>query len=409
MSAVKTICAKKNLDLRGNPVLEVTVELESGHSGVASAPLTLDLNSVITNEDVLKDIDSVNKIIFKALKGKDALDQQRLDKIILSINDEKGESVLGKNAIIAVSIAIAKAAASYCNLPLYRYIGGANIKLFPMPLSTVLRGGSGTSNKVNIKEFILVPVGFSTFKDSLQGSLKVFNKIGEILEERGQSADIQNGYISNLNCDEEAIELICDAISACGYDLGDNFFIGLNIGASEWEIRHHKYKMPKKDQLLASEQVVNYLFDLCQKYPIIFLEDPLNSRDAIGYRKLKNRILDVQIVESSFMKDLLKKMQASLCNSSASAVIVSLKDIRTLTEIMEFIEAARQASYMVIMSDRGLNKENSLIADIILGLGIDQVKIGTPMVADRTCKCKRFLELEESFQERLRNISSWRY
>ena len=153
----------------------------------------------------------------------------------------------------------------------------------------------------------------------------------------------------------------------------------------------------------------DYLFDLCQKYPIIFLEDPLNSRDFSGYMKLKNRISDVQIVETSHFEDLLKKMQTSFYNDSTRAVIVSLKDIRTLTELMDLIEMARQASYTVIMSDRSLNRENSLMADIILGLGIAQVKIGTPMVADRVCKCKRFLELEEIFQRRLRNVSSWRY
>ena len=410
MPAIKTIYAKKKLDMIGTPSLEVTIELESGHIGVAFAPLTLDLNKAITkNEDILNDVDSVNKVIFKVLKGKDALDQQGLDKTMLSIIDERDGTKLGKNAIIAVSIAIAKAAASYCNLPLYRYIGGVNVKLFPMPLSTVLRGGGSCNNKVNIKEFILVPVGFVTFKDSLYGSLKVFNKMGELVEECGQSTNIQNGYVSNLDGDEEAIELICEAISACGYNLGDDFFIGLNVGASEWEMKYNKYKMPKKNQLLTSAQVGDYLFDLCQKYPIIFLEDPLNSRDFSGYMKLKNRISDVQIVETSHFEDLLKKMQTSFYNDSTRAVIVSLKDIRTLTELMDLIEMARQASYTVIMSDRSLNRENSLMADIILGLGIAQVKIGTPMVADRVCKCKRFLELEEIFQRRLRNVSSWRY
>lgn len=246
MSAIKNICATNRLDLIGNPSLEVIVELESGHIGEVSAPLTLDLNTVITNKEILNDIHSVNEAIFKALKGKDARDQQALDKIMMNINEENGERILGENATMAVSIAVAKAVASYCNLPLYRYIGGANINLFPLPLSTVLSGGVGVKNMINIKEFMLVPVGFAYFADAFYASLTVFNKIGELLEKREKSANIKNGYNSNLNGDEEAIELICDAINACGYNLGDDFFIGLNVGASEWEIEYCKYKMPKK-------------------------------------------------------------------------------------------------------------------------------------------------------------------
>lgn len=408
MSVIKNICAAKKLDLIRSPSLEVTVELESGHSGVASAPLTLYLNSAITDEDILNDINNVNQIIFKALKGKDALDQQGLDKIMLNINKKSQELVLD-NATIAVSIAIAKAASSYCKLPLYRYIGGANLQSIPMPLSTVIRGGSGVNNKVNIKEFVLVPVGFESFKDSIYGSLKVFSKIGDLSEECGQCINTQNGYISNLNGDSEALELICDAINACGYSLGDDFFIGLNVGASEWETKHGRYKLPKESQLLSSEQVRNYLFKLCQKYPIIFIEDPLASRDFEGYRKLKNTMLDVKIAESVDFKGLLEKLKTGVYSDIADAVVIRLKDIRTLSELMNLTELAKQASCEVIMSDRSLNKENSLIADIILGLGIKQVKIGTPIVADRVCKCKRFLDLEEFFNERLRAVSPWKY
>ncbi len=408
MSAIKNICAAKKLDLRGNSSLEVSVELESGHRGVGFAPLTLDLNTAITDESILDDIKTVNQIIFKALKGKDALDQQGLDKIILNVSEKSGGSTL-KNATIAVSIAIAKAASSYCKLPIYRYIGGANKNLFPMPLSTVIRGGFDVNNKINIKEFILVPVGFRNFKDSIYGSSKVFNKIGELLEEHGRSTNIQNGYISDLNGDLEALEIICDAINGCGYNLGDDFFIGLNVSASEWKTKQGRYKLPKEIKLLSSEQIGDYLFELCQKYPIIFIEDPLGRRDYEGYRKLKNRMTDVKIVGNIDIEDILEKLQTGAYSDVANAVVVSLKDIRTLSELMNLVELSRQASCEVIMSDRSLNKENSLIADIIIGLGIKHVKIGTPIVADRVCKFKRFLELEEFFNERMRSASPWKY
>ena len=408
MSVIKNICAAQRLDLRGNPSLEVIVELESRNTGVAFAPLTLELNAVVTSENILNDINVVNQTIFKALKGKDALDQQGLDKIILNVSEKSGEPTL-KNATIAVSIAIAKAASSYCKLPLYRYIGGVNLQSFPMPLSTIIRGGVDVSNKINIKEFILVPVGFEAFKDSIYGSLKVFNKIGELLKEHGRSTDIQNGYISDLNGDSEALEIICDAINGCGYNLGDDFFIGLNVSASEWEIKHGRHNLPKENQLLSSEQVGDYLFELCQRYPIIFIEDPLDRRDYEGYMELKNRMTDVKIVGNIDVEGQLEKLQTGAYSDMANAVVVSLKDIRTLSELMNLVELARQANCEVIMSDRSLNKENSLISDIILGLGINQVKIGTPIVADRVCKCKRFLELEEFFNERLRAVSPWKY
>ena len=182
MSAIKNISAKQKLDLRGNPIIEIAVELESGTIGAVSAPFTLGLDNIVKKEDLLRDMNIINEIILGALKGKDARYQQELDNIILNINQTNSNFVLGKNAMAAISIALAKAAASYCQLPFYRYIGGANIKTVPMPLSTVLRGGVDVNNKLNIKEFMLVPVGFGTFKDSLYSSLEVFDKLGEILE-----------------------------------------------------------------------------------------------------------------------------------------------------------------------------------------------------------------------------------
>lgn len=411
MSVIKNINAKQKLDLRGNPTLEVVVELESGYTGVAFSPLTFGLDGSSTKEELLEDMNSINKIVFEALRGEDARDQQGLDKIILTIGGKNRNSVLGKNAMAAVSIAVAKAASSYYNLPFYRYIGGANVKTTPMPLSTVLRGGVDVDSKINMKEFMLVPVGFGTFRDSLDSSLEVFNKLGEILEKHGLTVNIQNGYISNLSGDEQALELICDAIEECGYIAGDHFFIGLNVAAPEWKTNNNNaYILPKKRQLLSSDQVGDYLFDLCQKYPIISLEDPLGSGDLDGYMEITTKISDVQIAGNSIFSGCLRKLQRGIYSNIANAVVVSSTDIRTLSEFMNLVDLARQAGYTVIMSDRSIKKENSLIADIVLGLGIQQIKIGMPSKTNEICKCKRFLEQESYLcDKRLRPVSYWKY
>lgn len=409
MSTIKNISAKQKLDLRGNPTLEILVELESGYSGVMSAPFTLGVDSIVKKEDLLKDMEGINKIIFESLKGKDVRDQQGLDKTILNINEKYGKSVLGNDAIAGVSIALAKSAASYCRLPFYRYIGGANIKTTPIPLSTVLRGGVDINNRLNIKEFMLVPVGFVTFGDSLDSSLAVFNKLGEILEKRGLSTNIQNGYVSNLSGDDQALELICDAIDESGYIAGEHFFICLNVAASEWEVGNCMYRLPKTKELLTSEQVGEYIFDLCQKYPIISLEDPLGGEDFDGYMELNAKISDVQIAGNSIFSASLNRLQRGIYSNVASAVVIHSTDIRTLSEIMNLVEFARQAGYTVIMSDRSIKKENNLIADIVFGLGIKQVKIGMPSKTNEFCKCKRFLEQEHFFDKRLHPVSYWKY
>lgn len=409
MSAIKNISAKQKLDLRGNPTLKILVELESGHSGVMFAPFTLGADSAVNKDDILNDMNGINQILFESLKGKDIRDQQGLDKIILNVNEKYGNPVLGKEAIAGVSIALAKAAASYCKLPFYRYIGGANIKTTPIPLSTVLRGGVDVNNKLNIKEFMLVPVGFLTFGESLDGSLEVFNKLGEVLEQQGISTNIQNGYISNLNGDEQALELICDAIDECGYIVGEHFFIGLNVAASEWEIQHNIYRLPKQKERLTSEQFREYMFDLCQKYPIISLEDPLGGEDFEGYMELTSHVLDVQIAGNSIFAASLSKLQKAIYRNIANAVVINSTEMRTLSEFMNLVELARQAGYNVIMSDRSMKKENSLIADIVFGLGIKQVKIGMPSKTNEFCKCKRFLEQEHFFDDRLHPISYWKY
>lgn len=406
MSAIKEISAKTKLDLRGNPTIEVVVELESGSSGVVSAPLDLGANATAEKEDILKDVSSINEIIFQELKGKDARDQHHLDRTMLIINEKSkeknGEQILGKNAIIAVSIALAKAAANYCQLPFYRYIGGANLKVSPVvPLATVLSGGIGVDSKVNIKEFVLVPANCGSFLDSLDGSLEIFQKLGDILAKRGLSTKIQNGYVLNLSGDEEAIELICEAIDSCGYVAGDQFFIGLNVSAPDWELKNGIYKMPKTNQLLNSDQVGDYLFELCQKYPIIFIEDPLGVKDIEGYEDLTPRLSDVQVVGNKIFSSSDKKLQGGIYGNVANAILINLEDITTLSDLMNVVDLARQSGYTVTISDRNINKENSLIADIVFGLGIKQVKIGVPSVADKVCKCKRFLELDRLFNEKL--------
>ena len=410
MTTIVDVWAREILDSRGNPTLEVDVELESGAQGRAAVPsgASTGEHEAVELRDgdpkrymgkgTLKAVENVNKIISEEVIGFDALDQVGIDKLMIDLDGTENKGKLGANAILGVSLAVAKAAASALDLPLYRYIGGTNAKTLPVPMMNILNGGSHADNNVDLQEFMIVPANAPTFAEALRWGAEVFHTLKGVLKKKGYNTAVgdEGGFAPSLKSNEEAVEVILEAISKAGYAPGKDIFMALDPASSEF-FDNGKYVFSKSDKSSKTpEQMVKYYENWVKQYPIISIEDGMAENDWDGWKIMTDALGNtIQIVgDDIFVTNtgfLAKGIELGVANS----ILIKVNQIGTLTETLDAIEMAKRASYTAVVSHRSGETEDSTIADIVVATNAGQIKTGSASRTDRIAKYNQLLRIEE--------------
>ena len=414
---IKTVHGREILDSRGNPTVEADVILENGVMGRASVPSGASTGILEAHElrdgdksrylgrGVLKAVSSVNTEINEALKGKDVTNQEELDRLLIELDGTPNKSRLGANAILAVSLASAKAAANALGLPLYRYLGGEDARVLPVPMMNILNGGAHATNNVDIQEFMIMPVSAPTWSEGVRRCAEVFHTLKLVLKENNipvTGVGDEGGYAPMLEKDEDALAMIVAAIEKAGYIPDKDFKIAIDAASSEWfDEELDAYHLPKDGRLLSRQQLIDMWIEFADKYPIISLEDGMGETDWEGWdmltRALGNRI---QLVGDDLFvtnTDLLKK---GIDRGVANSILVKVNQIGTLTETLEAIRMAREAGYTAIVSHRSGETEDTTIADIVVAVNAGQIKTGAPSRSDRVAKYNQLIRIEEELAEK---------
>ena len=412
MSAIIEIHARQILDSRGNPTIEVDVTTESGHFGRAAVPSgastgiheAVELRdgdkSFYLGKSVLKAVENVNTTIFNELVGYDVREQELIDKLLLEIDGTENKSNLGANAMLAVSLAVAKAGAKASNLPLYRYIGGVNASTLPVPMMNILNGGAHADNSIDFQEFMVMPTGASTFSESLRMGVEIFHSLKDVLKKAGYSTNVgdEGGFAPNIKSNEEAIEIVLKSIENAGYKPGENVFIAMDAAVSEmWNEQEQKYIFHKSDnRKLTSDELVEYWAQWCEKYPIVSIEDGMAEDDWAGWKKLTERMGDkVQLVGDDLFVTNVKRLKQGIENQTANSILVKVNQIGTLTETIQAVRMAQNNGYNSVMSHRSGETEDSTIADLAVALNCGQIKTGSASRSDRMAKYNQLIRIEE--------------
>ncbi|HRG61711.1 MAG: phosphopyruvate hydratase [Neisseriales bacterium] len=413
MSAIVDIIAREILDSRGFPTVEVDVVLESGAFGRAAVPSGASTGSRealelrdgdkarYNGKGVLKAIENINGPITEAVLGLDALDQTAIDNLLIALDGTEYKSNLGANATLAVSIAVARAAADELGIPLYKYVGGAGKKILPVPMMNVVNGGEHANNNLDIQEFMIMPVGLPSFKEALRCGSEVFQALKKICNSRGYPTSVgdEGGFAPSLNTNEEAITIILEAISAAGYVAGKDVMLAMDCAASEF-YKDGKYVLAAEGLHLSSEQMVDYLENLANKYPIISIEDGMAEQDNAGWKILTDRLgAKIQVVGDDLFVTNPKILAKGIADGIANSLLVKVNQIGTLTETIEAVEMAKSANYTTVMSHRSGETEDSVIADLAVGLNCGQIKTGSLSRSDRIAKYNQLLRIEEMLGE----------
>ena len=402
--------AREVLDSRGNPTVEAQVTLASGISALASVPSGASTGIFEAHE--LRDgnkkrylgkgvedaVNNVNTKIAKALEGMSAMNQTAIDYTMIALDGTENKSKLGANAILAVSLATAKAAAQASGLPLYRYIGGVNAREMPIPMMNILNGGAHASNNVDIQEFMIMPVGAPSFKEMLRWCAEIYHTLGAILTEKGLSTAVgdEGGFAPNLAEDEEALKLIVEAIERAGYRPYTDIMIAIDAAASEW-VDGDKYILPKKKTEFSPEKLVEFWDSIISKYPIVSLEDGVGEEDWNAWKLLTDKIgHKVQIVGDDLFVTNSKRLAKGIKDGCANSILVKVNQIGTLTEALEAVEMAQKNKYTAVISHRSGETEDTTIADIAVATNAGQIKTGAPARSDRVAKYNRLLRIEEN-------------
>jgi enolase len=414
MSAILDIGAREILDSRGNPTVEVDVTLESGFGGRAAVPSgastgeheAVELRdgdkSRYLGKGVQKAVAHVNERIAPELIGMDALDQTGVDQLLIDLDGTPNKSNLGANAILGVSLACAKAAAAYLSLPLYRYVGGVYAHQLPVPMMNILNGGKHADNNVDLQEFMVVPVGASTFHEALRMGTEVFHRLKAILKTKGYNTAVgdEGGFAPNLKSNEEALAVIVEAIKEAGYTPGAGVAIALDPAASEF-YQEGKYilKAEQKKERNASEMVAFYA-DLVNRYPILSIEDGLAEDDWEGWRELTASLgKKVQLVGDDLFVTNRERLAKGITEGVANSILIKLNQIGTLTETLAAIEMAKKAGYTAVISHRSGETEDTTIADVAVATNVGQIKTGSASRTDRVAKYNQLLRIEEELGE----------
>ncbi|MCD8553391.1 phosphopyruvate hydratase [Seleniivibrio sp.] len=416
MTDIIDVFAREVLDSRGNPTIEVDVVTSGGILGRAIVPSgasTGEYEAVelrdgdktrYMGKGVQKAVQNVNEIIAPELEGIDVTEQKMIDEILISLDGTKNKGNLGANAILGVSLACAKAAAESCGLPLYKYIGGTFANTLPAPMMNIINGGSHADNNVDIQEFMIMPLGADNFKEALRMGAEVFHTLKKVLKDKGLNTAVgdEGGFAPNLGSNEEAIEVIIDAIKKAGYEPGKDIFIALDAASSEF------YNKEKKCYVLAAEakpektaaEMVEYYKYLVEKYPIISLEDGLDENDWDGWKLLTDALgKKIQLVGDDLFVTNTEKLKLGIEKGIANSILVKLNQIGTLTETLDAIQTAREAGYTCVISHRSGESEDTTIADLAVAVNAGQIKTGSLCRTDRIAKYNQLLRIEEELFE----------
>ena len=402
------------LDSRGNPTVQVKVTLESGAEGVAMVPSGASTGSFEAVElrdgdmqnfnglGVGKAVENVNKKIAKTIIGENVFDQKYIDDQMIKLDGTPNKSKLGANAILGVSLAIARAGANSLQMPLYQYIGGINSYKMPLPMMNILNGGKHANNNLNIQEFMIVPAGADSFKEMLQMCVEVYKVLKEVLKKRGLVTSVgdEGGFAPDLENDEEAIELILEAIGKAGFKEGKDFKLALDVASTEMhesakKINKEGYYFWKTDIYKTKAEMIDYIIDLASKYPIMSIEDGLAEEDWKSWKELTKRIGDkIQLVGDDLFVTNPKRLQKGIDEEVANAILIKPNQIGTLTETLETINLAKENGYNTVISHRSGETEDTFIADLAVALNAGQIKTGAPCRTDRVCKYNRLFNIE---------------
>jgi enolase len=412
MSYIASINARQILDSRGNPTVEVDILTENERLGRASVPsgastgiheameLRDNNKKLYGGKSVLKAVNNVNTVLAENLTGWDVADQTGIDAMMIGLDGTKNKSKLGANAMLAVSLAVAKAAALEANLPLYRYIGGTNAKILPIPMMNILNGGAHADNKIDFQEFMVMPVGAKTFSEGLQWGVEIFHALKTVLKKKGYSTNVgdEGGFAPNIQSNEEAIETVLTAIQVAGYKTGSQIGIAMDAANSElWNAKEKKYIFHKSDgKKMTSEQLVQYWESWVKQYPIISIEDGMAEDDWKGWKMLTDAVgKKCQIVGDDLFVTNVERLERGINEHIANALLVKVNQIGTLTETINAVTMAQQAGYNTIMSHRSGETEDSTIADLAVALNCGQIKTGSASRSDRMAKYNQLIRIEE--------------
>lgn len=417
MPVILDCMAREILDSRGNPTVEAEVVLTDGSSGTAAVPSgastgeheALELRDGdekrFLGRGVKKAVENINEVIADGLmeEGIDAVDQVALDDFLIRLDGTPNKSNLGANAILAVSLAACKAAAGFSALPLFRYIGGVNAHILPVPMMNVINGGSHADNKLDFQEFMIVPAGATSFSEALRMGVEIFHYLKGVLKKKGYNTAVgdEGGFAPDLKANHEAIELILEAIEKAYYKAGEEVFIALDPAASEFfDKDRRKYILASEDRILSSAEMVEYYSSWVEKYPIISIEDGLAEDDWDGWRLLTEKLGDkIQLVGDDLFVTNTERLKKGIEQGVANSILIKLNQIGTLTETLKAIEMAKRAGYTAVISHRSGETEDSTIADLAVATGVGQIKTGSCSRTDRICKYNQLLRIEQMLEE----------
>lgn len=415
---IEKVIGREVIDSRGNPTVEAEVHLSDGTIGIADVPSGAstgiyeavelrDKDERYLGKGVTKAVDNINIILNQQLIGKSPFNHKNIDKLMIEADATKNKSVIGANAILAVSFAVANAAAKHYNMSLFKYIGGISGNTMPVPMMNILNGGAHSKNSIDTQEFMILPIGATSFRNGLRMCCEVYHKLSGLLSARGLSTAVgdEGGFAPDLSSDEEAIQFILEAIRCAGYEAGRNkdFMISLDIAASEWkdtEQRKGFYYLPKKKETYTRIDLINKWCKMIEKYPIFSIEDPLDEEDFEGWKILTEMIGEkVLLVGDDLFVTNVERLQTGITEKSGNAILIKPNQIGTLSETIEAVKLAKANGFKTIMSHRSGETEDTTIADLAVGLNTGYIKTGAPCRAERTSKYNRLLRIEDEINE----------
>lgn len=405
---ITNVHGREIIDSRGNPTVEAEVTLIDGSFGRAAVPSGASTGVYEAHElrdgdkmryggkGVLTAVENINSLISKAIVGMNALNQRAIDKVLNAEDGTENKSRLGANAILAVSLATARAAANSLCVPLYRYIGGVGGYVLPVPMMNILNGGAHASNNIDIQEFMIMPVGADCFSHALRICCEIYHTLGKVIKTRGGTTGVgdEGGYAPNLESDEEALKLICEAITEAGYST-DTVKIALDAAASEW-FSDGKYTLPKRGKTLTNRDISEYFGELSERYPIISIEDPLSEHDWDGWTHITSELGGkIQLVGDDLFVTNTERLKQGIQLHAGNSILIKMNQIGTLSETLDAIDTAKRAGYTTVISHRSGETEDSTIADLAVAVNAGQIKTGAPCRSERVAKYNRLLRIEQ--------------
>ena len=416
---IESVKALEVLDSRGNPTVQVEVVTEGGFSGVAMVPSGASTGSFEAVElrdgdkdrylgkGVLKAVENVNTKIAKALENMNVYEQVKIDKTLIELDGTENKAKLGANATLGVSLAVARAAAASLGMSLYNYIGGVNAKELPVPMMNIMNGGKHADSGLTVQEFMIMPVGAKTFSECMKMGVEVYHNLKKVLKEKGLATGVgdEGGFAPNVSSEKEAIELILEAISKAGYVAGKDICLALDVAATEMfdeakKIGKDGYYFWKTGEFKTREQMIDFIVDLANSYPIISIEDGLAEEDWESWKVLTEKIGDkIQLVGDDLFVTNIKRLQKGIDNKTANSILIKLNQIGTLTETLDAIELAKKNGYTAVVSHRSGETEDTTLADVAVATNAGQIKTGAPCRTDRVAKYNRLLNIEAELED----------